>query len=231
MHFFVSILCVLPWALSLAAEPAVTGGGEGALSKLRAEFESTLAQCSVEPLKLHISELQALEKKAAVAADWKTALVARDERTRAEAELATLEKVGLLLQTVAGAQSTQGIVSLKMGDAKLEGVKMDPTTGALIDWVGAGSHASWTLPGIPPGGYEVVLRYASSATQGGTLEVREAFYSLTADTKITLRGAEEHNLGTLRVRSGGGPLTVTATNVSKGGLMELAAVELRPVGD
>jgi hypothetical protein len=223
---------LLPWLL--LATPVGSYGqnaSENALTRLRSEFEAALARSSVPPLKQRVAELLEVEKRAAAAWDWGTALTAREKRLRAEQELAAAEKLSLLLNTVKDDGRLSGPVQLALSDAKLDGVRLDAARGVLTDWAAAGSKATWKLPDLSPGGYEVVLRYTSSATQGGTVRVQEQFYSLTADTHITLHGPEQHLIGTLRVRSGSGPLVVSALKISKGGLMELSAVELVPVNE
>lgn len=204
--------------------------GEGALAKLRTQFEAAVAKSAVVPLKQLVADLQALELKARTAEDYETAIACRSTRHKVEGELAAAEKVALLLDT-ATAAAPVGRVMLKIADAKLEGVKWDAVKGVLTDWSGPGSRATWQLPGLPPGGYEVILRYSSSAAEGGVVKVTEAFYTLTAPTRITLKGVEEHNIGTLRIREGSGELTVSAASVLKSNLMELAGVELVPCGE
>lgn len=225
----VSLVLLLMMAASSGSQEKSTS--ETALARLRADFEAALARASVEPLKLRITELQAAEKRAAAAWDWEQALAAREKRQRAEMDLASAEKLSLLLGTVKELEATRGKIDLPLTQATLEGVKYDDSRKALTDWRTTSSRAMWTLPDLPPGGYEVVLRYTSSATQGGTVRVQEQFYSLNADTHITLAGPEDHLLGTLRVRTGSGPLVVSASKVSKGGLMDLYGVQLVPVNE
>jgi hypothetical protein len=196
---------------------------------LRADFEIALARAEVAPLQSHVANLLTLEKKAVAAADWEIALAAREMRQKAEAELATLEKAELLLGAVANLTAPRPKVVFSAAEATTTGVRLDAAAGALRDWTPGGT-ATWRLPPLAPGGYEVLLRYSSSATQGGTIRVQEEFYSLRGDTHITLRGPEWHNLGTLRIRSGG-VLTVQGLSVAKAGLMDLFSVELVPVGE
>ncbi len=172
-----------------------------------------------------------LEGRAVAAADWAAALAVRETRLRAEAEAAAAERLGLLKAAATSPSTTEGRIKLPFSLARLEGVSIDPISGHLKNWLSSGSQAVWKLPDLPPGGYEVILRYSSSATQGGTVQVREATYSLTAPTKITLKGPEEFNIGTLRISQGAGPLTIAATGVSKGGFIDLVSVELESAKD
>lgn len=189
-----------------------------------------MASSSIPPLKKLIGDLEALEKKAAAANDFETAMAARTARLRSQAELAAAEKLLLLLQT-AGETAPVGKIVLKLEDAVLEGVKLDPAKHVLTGWQNPASKATWKLPGIPPGGYEVVLRYSSGTSEGGMVRVAEAFYTLTVPTRITLNGAEDHFLGTLRIRDGQGPLVISAASVLKNNLMELEEVELLPCSE
>jgi hypothetical protein len=86
----------------------------------------------------------------------------------------------------------------------------------------------WRLPDLPPGGYEVILRYSSGPLEGGSVRVQESFYSLNADLGTTLKGFDDHNVGTLRVRDGAGQLKISAVKVLKDNLMQLQSVELVP---
>ena len=213
----------------LSSGPDVSAADEGALAKLRVEFEAALARHAVEPLQQHLAELETLEQKAAAARDWATALACREAHQQASAELASVEKVNLLAADETRKGSAE--IRLPLALAKLEGVKFDLSGGLLKDWLTVGSNAQWTLPGIPPGGYEVTLRYASSATQGGTVIAEEAHYTLSAATKITLNGPESHMIGTLRIRDGSGPFRLRVGGVSKAGLMDLAEVILTPANN
>lgn len=228
MRRVIRFLLLLTLALPAAGLHAQTEG-ESALAKLRAQFEAAMAKSAVAPLKQLAADLSALEARARTAEDYETAIACRSTRHKVETELAAAEKVALLLETATAAPV--GRVVLKITDAKLEGVRLDAAKGVITGWSGPGSRATWKLPGLPPGGYEVVLRYSSSASEGGTVRVAEAFYTLTVPTRITLKGVEEHNLGTLRIREGSGDLVVSAATVLKSNLMELAGVELLPSGE
>jgi hypothetical protein len=200
------------------------------LAELRSDFESAMVSSAVEPLKQLVKDLNTLEIKARDATDYETAIAARTARMRAESELTAAEKLMLLRQS-AEAVVTVGRIELKLADAELEGVRWDAEKAVLTDWKSASSRATWTLPGIPAGGYEVVLRYRSGPDEGGTVKMAERFYTLTVPTRFTLNGAEDHFLGTLRVSDGSGPLVIVAEKVLKGNLMELEAVELLPCSE
>jgi len=100
--------------------------------------------------------------------------------------------------------------------------------GAITGWSKTGAAATWKLPSLPAGGYEVLLRYRCGAAEGGTLLVKETRYSLTATIESTLKGPEERNAGTLKISDGSGTFTLVVESLVTNNLMQLLAVELVP---
>lgn len=216
------VICAMAWG-----EPARGPNFKGLQSKL----ESELINATTPVLSQLVAEMQALEKQAVTARDYDTAIAVRNERRKLEAQLARQQKAALLMtarQQPVNDDSQQDHIVLKAADARLERVRLDSATGLLVDWGSVGASATWQLPNLPPGGYEVVLHYSSGALEGGSVLVQEAFYSLSADLSTTLKGLGEQNLGTLRVRDGSGSLKVVAKAVVKSNLMQLQSVELIP---
>lgn len=201
------------------------------LRPMQAKLEADLINATTPVLKQLIAELVALETKAAAARDYDTAINVRNERQKLESQLTSQQKVSLLLaarqQTAAGETQADRLV-LKPSEAKLEGVKYDNTADVLTNWASSGASATWQLRNLPPGGYEVVLHYASGPLEGGTVVVQETFYSLSGDLQTTLKGFGEQALGTLRIRDGDGTLKVSAKTVLRSNLMQLKSVELIP---
>jgi hypothetical protein len=216
-------LALLVLAVPLQAQDA-------ALATRRAQFESELLGSTLPVLKQQVAELAALEKKAAAARDYDAAIAIRTERERIEVEISSQAKLLLLLearqQSIASKPPER--ILLKPSEAQLSGVRHDPTAGVLTGWTTAGATAVWRLPDLPPGGYEVILRYSSGPLEGGSVRVQESFYSLNADLGTTLKGFDDHNVGTLRVRDGAGQLKISAVKVLKDNLMQLQSVELVP---
>jgi len=201
------------------------------LATLRARLELKLAQNSLPVLREYMSDLSSLEKQAAAARDYETAGAVRKERLRVTVEAASQEKLALLLETRQPgpeARAAAERIVLKTSDAQLEGVKLDAATGVLTGWSSPGASATWKLPDLPSGGYEVVLRYSSGALEGGSVIVQEAFYTLTSNIGTTLKGFEEQNIGTLKIRDGSGFFKISAKTVLKANLMQLQGVELLP---
>lgn len=209
----------------LAAEP----DARQTLDLKRIAFQRSVVEASLEPLKKHLSRLILLEKSRAEARDYSGAIEARDLRKRLEMELERLDKELLLLQTREQslyASMLPDRIRLPLDEASLSGVKKEG--GTLTGWSKAGSSATWTLEKLPPGGYEVILRYRCSPVEGGSLLVKEARFTLQADVQTTLKGPQERNLGTLKITDGSGPLTLTARTVLKDNLMNLLSVDLVP---
>ena len=221
------------WVTALLCALAFTGFAEPAgvdLRPLQSKLETDLINATTPALKQYVTELQALEKKAAAARDYDTAIAVRSESQKIEAQIASQEKLSLLLEArqQPAVDDAQEHIVLKPADAKLERVRYDPKASVLTDWSGAGSSATWQLPSLPAGGYDVVLHYASGPLEGGSVLVQEMFYTLSAELGTTLKGFEEQNLGTLRVRDGTGIFKISAKTVLKSNLMQLQSVELVP---
>ncbi len=195
----------------------------------RLTFQRSIMEASLNPLKTHLSQLILLEKSCAEARDYTGAIEARDLRKRLEKELERLDKELLLLQTreqSLRASQLPDRIRLPLESAKLNGVRHE--SGSLTGWSRPDASAEWQLTELPPGGYEVVLRYRCSPVEGGSLLVQEARFNLKADVETTLKGPEEKNLGTLKITDGNGPLKITARTVLKDNLMHLLSVDLVP---
>lgn len=237
-HLFVNLAlvsCCWLWlgGLALLASPGDTRAAEpdprSTLDLTRIAFQRSVLEASLTPLKKHLSELILLEKSRAEARDYAGAIEARDLRKRLELELERLNKELLLLQTREQSLKASLLpdrISLPLDKAELSGIKRDG--GILTGWNKPGVSALWKLPDLPPGGYEVVLRYRCGALEGGSLTIQEARFSLTSDVETTLKGPQEKNLGTLKITDGSGQLKISARTVLKDNLMQLLAVHLVP---
>ena len=221
-------------ALSLLALNA-QGHGPGdpwtELAAMRTTHELSVRQAGVPALRQHLSELAALEKRCASTRDYSGAIAARNERQMIEREISRIEKESLLLKT-----RDQSLRSALLPDqiilmperATLSGVEREPGTGALTNWKKAGASATWKLPDLPPGGYEVLVRYSCDALEGGSISINEQAFSLSGTADTTLKGPAEKNFGTLKITNGSGSLTIAARTVLKTNLMHLYFVKLVP---
>jgi hypothetical protein len=216
-----------------APEPAddISAADRLALDLARLQNHRQLVEASLTPLKSYISSLYLLEKQRSESRDYAAAIAARDERQRMESELDRLAKELLLMESrerSLKAEQLPDVIVLAMDNAELQGVSRDPGTGALTQWQKPGATATWNLPGLPPGGYEVVLVYECGALEGGSLLIKERTFSLTTDITTTLRGPTEFNIGTLKITDGGGQLVLTARTVVRDNLMKLRELKLIP---
>lgn len=211
-------------AFALAQTPPV---GAASLPTARQQFDRDLTQATLPEMRQYVSELKALEKRASSARDYAGAIEVSRVRKAAEAELEVMAKRAEQMN-LAQPTNTPASIQLSAAKAKLEGTMYDAKADEITGWAKAAS-ATWTLPNLPPGGYDVVLHYSCTATEGGSVVVKEAFYNLTRDIKAPTQGIAQLALGTLRIRDGAGSLTLTARSVLGGNLMHLHAVELIPV--
>lgn len=178
----------------------------------------------------HLKRLQELEKKLATAHDFANAIRTRDERLALEQEITALEQeLPMLTARAAGeGKVLPERILLKLDEATLKGVILDKD-GALTGWGDTSGSVSWLLPGLPAGGYEVILKYSCGKDEGGEVLVKESFYTLRGTVTPTNDKPIEKNIGTLRIRDGRGILTLSANAPPKGGLMRLWSMELAPV--
>lgn len=199
------------------------------LEVARIQFTRSMIEVSLAPMKKHLLELSALEKQRADARDYTGAISIREQRRKVEDELERLDKELLLLQTREQSLKASLLpdrIPLPLDQAVLSGVRMEG--GTLTGWSRTGASAKWKLPALPPGGYEVVLRYRCGALDGGEVQVQETRFTLKGQIDTTLKGPQEKNLGTLKITDGSGPLTLTAVALVKDNLMDLMSVHLVP---
>ncbi|MCX6855150.1 MAG: hypothetical protein NTV80_09610, partial [Verrucomicrobia bacterium] len=200
---FISALFGLTVMAASARLSAADSAPRQTLDAAQLQFQRSLIESSLAPLKKHLLELTALEKKLAETHDYRTAISVRDQRRRVEGDLERMDKELLLMQT--REQSLKAAllpdrITLPLDKAVLSGVQF--SSGALTGWNRAGASAEWKLPGLPPGGYEVILRYRCGALDGGVVQVQEAKFSLKNQVDTTLKGPQEKNLGTIKITDG-----------------------------
>ncbi len=199
------------------------------LRALRAEFRKILLDAIMPEKRAHLDRLRDLEKKLATAHDFAGAIRARDERLALEQEITALEQElpTLTARAIGEGKVLPERIPLKLEDATLSGVKLDKD-GSLTGWSDTAYRATWNLPGLPAGGYEVILKYSCGKDEGGEVLVKESFYTLHGTVTPANDKLVEKNLGTLRIRDGHGTLTLAANAPPKGGLMRLWSLELAP---
>jgi hypothetical protein len=204
-------------------------GASADIALLRLGYERELIEASLAPVKEQITTLGTLEKQFATERDYDAAITARDERKRLQNELSRLDKELLLLQTREQTLKTSLLpdrIKLPLEAATLSDLRHEG--GAITGWSKVGAAATWKLPALPPGGYEVMLRYRCGTAEGGKLLIKEARFTLTTNIETTLKGPEERSAGTLKISNGAGTLTLAAQALVSDNLMQLLAVELVP---
>lgn len=219
------LICVCP--VNAEESPAADTAD---LRTLRSVFRKSVIEAIMPEKQAHLERLRDLEKKLATSHNFADAIRARDERLALEHEITALEQeLPMLTARAAGeGKVLPERIPLKLEDATLSGVKRDKD-GVLAGWTDAQSLATWKLPGLPSGGYEVILKYSCGKDEGGEIMIKESFYTLRGTVTTTDDKLMEKNIGTLRIRDGHGTLTVAANSASKGGLMRLWSLELAPV--
>lgn len=219
-----AVLLLVSKDSSAAQDPAP----EKDLRSLKMQLRQDLLGAILPERRLQRDELAALEKRLASIQDFAGAIRARDERMKLEKEIATLEKELPALKAQAlslQAKSLPEKIEFKVSDALLTGLKLDPQLGALTGWESPGASATWKLPDLPPGGYEVVLRYTGD---DGSVVLQESFYSLVGTCSPPAKKASDKSLGTLRVRDGRGILTLKPKAPEKCATLRVYALVLMP---
>ena len=214
---------------SAADRPRRDPGASLEIALLRLGYERDLIAGSLKPVKDQITTLEALEKQAVSARDYDTAIITRDERKRLQNELERLDKELLLLQTREQSLKTAMLperIKLSLESATLKELRRE--SGAITGWSKVGAEAVWVLPKLPPGGYEVLLRYRCGAAEGGTLLIKEKRFTLLTRIETTIKGPEERSAGILKISDGSGTLTLAAQSLVTNNLMQLLGVELAP---
>jgi hypothetical protein len=197
----------------------------------RLEHHQQMLEASLGPLKTALSKLDDLAMYHARSRNYQAAIAVRTERERIATDLDRIAKEILLLDTRKRVIKTALLpdrILLSLPEARLDGVRFNEQTKSLTRWDRPGAYAEWTLPSLPPGGYEVLLTYQCNPLEGGTVLLNEKMFSLSGEMDTTLRGPEVKNLGTLKITDGSGPLRLTAKTIIKSNLMDLLAIELIP---
>jgi hypothetical protein len=205
---------------------------DAAFRKLRADWKAAVMQKTKELRDQYSQRLKVLETQAVERGDYAAAALLRKERVKFGNEPALPE---ISHGSLPGAAEKGQPVSLEMAHARLGGgVNYTSETGVLTGWAVTGASAGWLLPsGLEGGGYEVELTYASAPDAGGTLLLKEEFYTLRRTLEATAGAADFQTkiIGTLRLIPGSRLLELSAEAVKGSGLLELKSVRLIPAGE
>jgi hypothetical protein len=99
-------------------------------------------------------------------------------------------------------------------------------------WIRQGDYALWTVPGLGPGSYDVILRCTAGPDAGGTATVKLAGENLTVKVPAGEKGGREQRLsaGTITIKDPGVDVRVECTALAEGAkhLWKLEGVLLQP---
>lgn len=198
------------------------------LRSLRSQLRHDLLTSVLPVMTAQREDLLALERKHAEAQDYAGAARARDERVKLDGEIRAMEKeLASVKARAAGAAAAKAPerIEFKLGEASLAGLQFDPAGQALTGFGGAQATATWSLPDLPPGGYEVLMTMSGGE---GTITLGESFYTLSATINGRTDKPVEKNLGTLRIRDGRAKLTLSAAPPEKCASLRVYALVLVP---
>jgi hypothetical protein len=198
------------------------------LSLIKTQLRKDLLQALLPEKKQHRDALLALEQKNAASLDFAGAIKARDERLALEKEIASIEKEIPLLSSRAISLLGRGApdrLEMRFADATLRGLQLDPKVGFISGWEKEQASASWKLPDLPPGGYEVLLRYTADQ---GNVQIKESYYSLKGKLKGAKDSPLEEKIGTLRIKDGKGNLTLSSDTPQQNGSLRVYSLVLVP---
>jgi hypothetical protein len=171
-----------------------------------------------------------LEKNLVAQRDYRAAEEARRARAETEKKLREWQEVlGLPLFTA----DENGHITLTAPRAILQGgLAFDLSQQRLVGWTQRGLAARWELPyDLPAGAYEVVIDYSCAPGEGGTIVVKEGFFTLTR--KITPSGGWDERLsralGIIRLQSQAESFVIEAQQLTQSELFRLYQVKLIPV--
>lgn len=217
--------------LWLVLVPALLGAADQSPDLKRSElnFIREAISASIPVIKKQALDLMALEQQAVASRQYDAAQQARSRRQNLELELLRLDKQLEWLVARESTLQSRGLperIDLPLQAAKLEGPSL--VAGELGGWSKPGASATWKLPNLPAGGYEVLARFRCGTLEGGTLDIKEEQFHLKASINASSIGPQEQLLGTLKITNGAGKLQVVAGSVLKDNLFNLIALALIP---
>ncbi len=198
------------------------------LSLIKTQLRKDLLQALLPEKKQHRDALLALEQKYAAATNYTGAIRARDERFALEKEIASIEKEIPILNSMAIALTSRNApdrLEMRLSEATIRGVQLDAKDNFLSGWEKDQASATWKLPDLPAGGYEIILRYTA---ESGSVQIKESYYSLKGKLTATKEGPIESKIGTLKIKDGRGVITLTSDNPQQSGSLRVYSLVLVP---
>lgn len=189
-----------------------------------------------------VQQLAQLQREFASKEDYKSAIKTKAEITLAQQRIQELkrklaepppppalampEKNSTVGSPSLPSNSTSVILLPK--EAVVHGLlQLSPTAETIASWKTVDDSLEWKLNNLPPGGYEVIMEYSCLPNEGGRFQLSEAFHSLTGIITSTGGQLVKKNIGTLRIKTGDGKLTMKALSIIDGrSLLQLKSIEL-----
>ncbi|MEM0897694.1 MAG: hypothetical protein AAGJ79_12515 [Verrucomicrobiota bacterium] len=195
------------FALAIFAWAAVFPSGAqeelpASIAEKRAHFEDQLAKLTAPIDRQYADALQRLERDFALAGDYEAAIAAQEERRDVEERLEAMAEKIIAEELVMPAEAANSMTGATL---EAEGVRF----GKLGDLV------EWTVAGIKPGAYEILVEYASP--KAVSVRVQEYFFRLSGELPAT-RGKDdfqEQSIGVLKVTDRATSLSLMAGSVSE----------------
>lgn len=221
-----------PVATANSSTSAVESAEPLTLPQLRQKLRQSILTTLLPERQKYRDALFSLEKQLASSGDYKGAIRARDERLQIEEEIAISQQQLLNPQPIPTATTkTDSPIKLSLDQATLHQLTLISKNPSLTDWVPNASSATFTLPNLPQGGYEVIINYNLKADSNATIQFKETRYSLTTSLPPTeSKQPREHHCGLIRITNGSGPLTLQAIQLPLDQELKIHSITLKPGG-
>ncbi|TLD71927.1 hypothetical protein FEM03_04165 [Phragmitibacter flavus] len=218
-------LVILPLA---SQEPPTT---RESLPQLKQKLRHALFTALLPEKQAQREALYSLEKQLASGGDYREAIHARDQRILLEQEIAQTQQHLLNPPVIAhAAVDLPQSIPLENSVAQLNQLTLDPANNnRLSGWTTTESSATWTLPNLPPGGYEILLRYSlNPSSTPPVIQLKETLYHLPVALESTDNQPTSKKVGTLRISNGSGPLILSPLSISADQQLHIISLTLQP---
>jgi hypothetical protein len=174
--------------------------------------------------------LARIEKALVTQRDYAAAEEVRRARRATEEKLRTWqEALGRPIFSV----DEKGIITLGAERAILQGgLAFDSARQRVVGWTQRGMIARWELPdNLAAGAYEVSIDYSCAPQEGGSIILKESFFTLTRKVEPTSGWEDRQSqvLGIIRLQSGAESLVMEVQNLTQSELFRLYQIRLVPV--
>jgi len=211
------------------ADADSSSDGPASLPQMRMQLRHNLLAATLPEKQNYREALFSLEKQLASGGDFKGAIRARDERLALEQEIAIIQHQLMHPPRVLSPASLAETVELKPAAATLTAATLADAgdkESVLTNWA-AEATATWTLPSLPAGGYEIYLTYTLKPGMTPVLHFKENYYRLSATLSQAAETPTQALLGTLRVREGGATLALSVKELTDPAALRVLGVLLK----